>query len=138
MSYSITPVDNGHILLFTMNHDFEPAVDMPQYLPECYQFLENGPDPIIIITDTTRAPMRNMDDLIQGANSIRTSLAQQINNHPKLLKSITVISNRIVQVAMKGLNTATFGFVDVFIATTQDEALELARAALAEHSPSEL
>lgn len=138
MSYTLTSFDDGHILLFTMHSDFEPAIDMPKYLPECYQFLEDGPDPIIIITDTTQAPMRDLDDLIQGANSIRNALAQKINHHPKLLKSITVISNRIVQVAMKGLNTATFGFVDVIIATTQDEALELARAALAEHSPSEL
>ena len=136
MSYTITPFDDGHILLFTMHNDFEPAIDMPKYLPECYQFLEDGPDHVIVITDTTRAPMRDMDDLIQGANSVRNSLAQQINNHPKLLKSITVINNRIVQVAMKGLNTATFGFVDVVIATTVEEALDRARAVLAEQSQS--
>lgn len=132
MSYSLISLDDGHILVFDMHDDFESADDMPKYLPECYAALENGPDAVVLITDTTKAPLRNLDDLIQGANSIRNPLSQQINNHPKLLASMTVVDNKMVQLAVRGLNSAAFGFVNVQIYATQEEALAHARTLLAE------
>jgi hypothetical protein len=131
MSYTLTSLDDGHILLFTMNSDFDTPVDMPKYLKECYDLVDNGPDQIVIITDTTGAPPKGINDLIQGANSIRTPEAKRINDHPKVIRSLSVVDNRLVNLAVKGLNSAAFGFYEVAIFETKEEAISHARAVLA-------
>jgi hypothetical protein len=130
MSYSLESMDDGHIILFTMHQDFDVAVDMPHYLEACYELVENGPDKIVIITDATEMKPSSLDDIIEGANSIRSDEAKRLARHPKVVKSFSIITSKIAQLAVKGLNTATFGFLEVTIFETPEEAINRARQVL--------
>ena len=130
MSYSLVPIDGGHILLFTMPEDFDFSEDMPKYLQECYELLENGPDRVIIITDACEIKPKGLDYIIQGANTTRSAEAHRISQHPKVLRSFSVVSSKVAQLAVKGLNSASFGFFDVTIFETCDDALSQARSLL--------
>ncbi|MBN1429300.1 MAG: hypothetical protein JXB07_13075 [Anaerolineae bacterium] len=100
---------------------------MQRYFQECYDLVENGPEPIII-TDTTSAPLKSIDDLIQGANTLRTPAAKRLSNHPKVIKALTVVDNRAVNMAIKGLNSAMFSFIEMPVFATREEAVSHARA----------
>lgn len=130
MSYSLDALDDGQIIYFTMHEDFDMSVDMPDYLQKCYALVENGPEQIIIITDAREMKTKSIDDIIQGANSVRSPEAQRLSRHPKVIKSLSVITNKVVQVAMKGLNSASFGFVEVTVFETPEEAVGYSRTVL--------
>lgn len=130
MSYTLESIDDGHIILFTMHQDFDMAVDMPQYLEACYELVENGPDKIVIITDASEMKPRTLDDIIEGANSIRSDEARRLSQHPKVIKNFSIITSKIAQLAVKGLNSASFGFFEVTIFETPEEAFNRAREVL--------
>lgn len=137
MSYSLAPLDGGHIISFTMHEDFDFTVDMPKYLQECWDLVENGPDRIVIISDASAMKTKNLDYLIQGTNSIRTPEAQRLTHHPKVVKNFTVVSGKLAHLAVKGLNSATFGYVDLLIFETPEEAINEARSILFGQSKAE-
>lgn len=134
MSYTISTLDDGHIVLFEMNTDFSVSGEMPQALQDCYDCLESGPDPIVIVVDTSKASNRGFDDVVQGANSVRAPIARKMQNHPKLIANVTVIANRMIHLAVMGINSAAFGFVKVLVYPTQEEAIAQARVLLIEKS----
>ncbi len=130
MTYSLVSLDDGHILYFTMLEDFDFSVDMPKYLQECYELLENGPDRVIIITDARDLKPKSFDYIVQGANSTRSPEAHRNAEHSKVLKNFSIVSSRMAQLAVKGLNSASFGFFEVTIFETPDDALSQARQLL--------
>jgi len=131
MSYSLDSLDDGHILYFTMHHDFDVSVDMPKYLQECYQLVQNGPDQIIIISDG-RELNPSMDIVIEGANAIRSKEARRITEHSKVIKNFTVFDTKIARLAIKGLNSAAFGFFEVSMFETPKDAISRAREILSD------
>lgn len=133
MPYTLSTIDEGHIILIALTGSLETE-EVMRYFQECYNLVENGPDRIVIITDTTAAPLKSIDDLIQGANTLRTPEAKQLNNHPKVIKALTVVNNKAVNLAIKGLNSAMFGFIEMPIFATQEEAISHARAVLSSQS----
>lgn len=130
MSYTLSSLDEGHILIFTMNNDFNLSVDPPAYLQEAYERVENGPDRVVIITDAT--PMRNLNinDLVQAANGIHNPAAKRLNDHPKVIKNLRVINNKVLLLAAKGMNSAAFGFYEMSIFQSLEDALGHARMLL--------
>lgn len=134
MSYSLDILDGGQIVYFTMHEDFDLQVDMPDYFQKCYELVEGGPDRIVLITDTREVKTKNLDELIQGANSVRSTESQRLSRHPKVIKVLTVTASKMVKLAMKGLQSATFGFLEVAVFETQEEALDHARRLLSGES----
>jgi hypothetical protein len=132
MSYSLESLDGGSIILFNMYQDFDMSVDMPDYLQKCYEMVENGPERIIIITDAHEMKPKSIDDLIQGANSIRSQEARRLSRHPKVIKSLSILTSKAAQLTVKGLNSASFGFLEITIYETMEAAIAYARKVLAE------
>lgn len=130
MSYSLDTFDDGQIIYFTMHDDFDVSVDMPDYLQKCYELVENGPEQIVVIIDAHEMKPRSIDDVIIGANATRSPEARRLSGHPKVLKNLSVLTSKLAQLTVKGLNSASFGFFEVTIFETQEEAIEYARAAL--------
>jgi hypothetical protein len=134
MSYSLDALDDGHIILFTMHQDFDMSVDMPDYLQQCYGLVDGGPDRIIVITDAREMKTKSFEDIIQGPNSVRSPEAQRLSRHSKVIKNLTVMTNKVAQLAMKGLNSASFGFLELTLFETQEEAIGYARKVLSDES----
>ena len=130
MSYTLSPLDDGCILLFTMHKDFDIATELVQASKQALLVLEHSAKDIVFITDTRELHINNINDVLQGGSAVRSPEAMELSKHPKVIKSISIIDNRVITLAAKGLNTATFGYVDTTIFETKEDALEYARGLL--------
>lgn len=127
MSYTLSSLEGGRILLFTIHADFDIARELVQASQEALDLVEQGPDGVVFITDTRALHINNLNEVLQGGSAVRSPEAMRLSKHPKLKKSISVIDNRLISLAAKGLNSATFGFVETTIFETKEAALDYAR-----------
>jgi hypothetical protein len=127
MSYTLSSLDGGCILLFTIHADFEIATELVKASREALDLFEQCPGPVVFITDTCALHINNLNDILQGGSAVRSPESMRLSKHPKLRKSISVIDNRVITLAAKGLNSATFGYVETTIFETTEDALDYAR-----------
>src|SRR5687768_5087686 len=110
MSYSFETLDEGHIVILTMHSDFDIRTEMIQSSLDAYALLDQCPAPVVLISDSRAIQLRNINDLIEGANLARSPESRKVGSHPHLIKNYSIVDNKLAQAAVKGLNTATFGF----------------------------
>jgi hypothetical protein len=132
VSYTLETLDEGHIILLTLNADFDMAAEMIQSSRETFDLLEAGPDHIVFISDGRELQTNTLNDILQGANAVRSPETKAVMNHPKRLTSLSVTSSKLLQLAVKGLNSATFGFMEVTIFDSMEEVLAEAQRIIAE------
>ncbi|MBN1312521.1 MAG: hypothetical protein JXB30_13990 [Anaerolineae bacterium] len=75
--------------------------------------------------------MQGIDDLIEGTNYVRNPEGKKVTHHPKAIKHLIVVKSKALRLAIKGLNTAAFGFYEGMVFATQEEAIARARAIIA-------
>lgn len=126
MNYKIEVLPNEPIMLYTMLEQFSMAQDGPQAQDEAREILEQSSQPMFMILDVTGRSV-TLDDVVHGASQSARG-KQPILQHPKVRKVILVATSSIVKIATKGLNTATFGNVDISVFGTVDEALTYVRS----------
>jgi hypothetical protein len=131
MNYAITTLDEGHILLLSLSSDFNIATDMEAANIEAFGVLEAGPDDMIVISDSREVQFKNLDQLLHGSAVIRSEVGQKVMKHRKVRKAYTVTTHSLMHLAAKGLNSAAFGFVELNVCTSLEDALEQARMTLA-------
>jgi hypothetical protein len=130
MPYSVTTYDDGHILLLTLNSEFDPAVHMVPAFTECFETLEAGPDNVVFISDARNYTIGSFNDLLQGANMARSAEVARANKHPKVRKVFTITNSGTIQLTAKGLNSASFGFIELTVFSSLEDALNQARTVL--------
>src|SRR5262245_46434722 len=130
MSYTVTTYDDGHILLLTLNSDFDATTEMVPSFSECFATLEAGPDNVVFISDARHYVMGSFNDLLQGANMTRSPEVARTNKHPKVRKVYTITNSGAIQLAAKGLNSASFGFIELTVFSSLEDALNQARVTL--------
>lgn len=132
MSYTLETLDDGHILLLTLNKDFDMAAEMIQSSRETFDLLEAGPDHVVFVSDGRALETSTLADILAGANAVRSPETKRVMSHPKRITSLSVTDSKLLRLSVKGLNSATFGFVEVTIFDTLEEALTEARRLIAQ------
>jgi hypothetical protein len=130
MSYDFTSLADGHILILTMNSDFDIQTEITNASIDSYLRLDDGPDQVVYISDARQIRIRDMNDILIGAQLARSAESQQVANHPKVITNFSVVNSKMAQAAVKGLNSASFGFFKVTIFETVEEAVAEAQKAL--------
>jgi len=130
MSYQVSTQDDGHILILKLNEDFDIAGEFGPSFAECFEKLEAGPDGVVFISDARELKLKSFNDLLQGGNLARSPDANRVNKHPKVRKTYTVTNSAGIALAARGLNSASFGFVELSVFGSLEEAVTAARAAL--------
>jgi hypothetical protein len=130
MSYTVATTDNGAIILVTMGEDYDVSSDMLASSEETFLLLENGPDRIVMITDARLLKVNSLEDILQGGKTMTDPRIKRTTVHPKLIKSLSVINSRLLQLAVKGLNSASFGHTDIPVYDSMEEAYNVARKLL--------
>jgi hypothetical protein len=131
MPYTLTTLDDGHIIVATIGSDFDAVNDMLPMTLGCYDLLDHGPDRVVIISDARELRLKSANEVILSANVMRTPESKRVREHPKLLRNFAVINNNLLQMIVKGLNSASFGYVEATIFETLDDAISHARALIA-------
>jgi hypothetical protein len=130
MSYSFTSLADGHILILTMHSDFDLHTEMISASIDSYLRLDECPDQVVYISDAREVRIRDMNDILIGAQLARSGESQQVAHHPKLITNFSVVNSKVAQAAVKGLNTASFGFFKVTLFETIEEAVAQAHKEL--------
>jgi hypothetical protein len=89
---------------------------------------------VVLISDSRNLKMRSIEAIIEAANMARSSESKKLTHHPNLLKSVTITSSKVGHLAIKGLNSAAFGHLDIPVFETLDAALDYARALLIKYN----
>jgi phosphosulfolactate phosphohydrolase-like enzyme len=129
-SYTVEVLDEGRIILMTMGSDYNVVTDMLKSSTECFDLLEKGPERIVFITDAREVQLKGLDEMLHGAQNMMNPEISKITHHPKLAKSLSVTNSKVMRAAVKGLNTLTFGFTELTVFETVEEALNYARTVL--------
>jgi len=132
MSYSVDTLDDSQIIVTTYAEDFDFESDLSGLIEQTIALFDAGPDRVVYISDSRNIQMSSLDDIIKAANSVRSPDSKQLTGHPKLLKTVTIINNRMAHLAIKGLNSMAFGYLDIPVFESLDDALVYARKLLAE------
>lgn len=130
MSYFFDVFDEGHIIVFVIGADVDPVNEMIQAAREIVHMLDTGPDRIVIISDVRNFTLSNFSDLLELSNTTRHPEVARIAKHPKIHRLLSVISSPALQLAARGLNSASFGYIDVAVYPTLEEAVASARSLL--------
>jgi hypothetical protein len=133
MSYTFQTLDDGHIVIMTMHDDFNMAQEIQPAIHEGHALVESLPGPLVYISDVRALHFSDLSQLLEAANAVRfINPEERLSKNPKVLKSVAVISSKVIQVAAKGLNSASFGHMDIIVYPTLEETLDKARAILKE------
>lgn len=134
MSYSVTTSDDGHILVLTLDPGFDVSNEMVPAFNACFDVLEAGPENVVFISDARHMEFSNLNDLIEGGSKARSQEVTRVNRHPKVRQIFTITNSRVIQLAAKGLNSASFGFIELTVFTSLEDALNQARNLLFGHA----
>jgi hypothetical protein len=86
--------------------------------------LETQHEPVHLIFDVSVVSF-SFEDILQGGGT--ASKQQQFFHHPKVAQTIIVAGNRLVKLAAQGLNSATFGSLNIKAVDSLNAALSYAR-----------
>jgi hypothetical protein len=131
MGFSISSQEGGHILIVTIDEHYEMVNEVIELSKETVAHLDRGPDGVIVIIDARAVQIKDLNSLMLSAQNMKRPEVKASQNHPRALKSFSVINNKIVTLAMKGMNSATFGFIQTTMFETVEEAVAQAHIELA-------
>ena len=125
MNYKIEVIQDEPVVMVTLYKHYSFAVDDPVATDEVRNILNKSNQPMFMLMDVTDLSL-SLDDLIKSAN--RDARGEQaIYHHPNLSELLVVTHSAMVQLAVKGIATITFGNVNAKAFGTVDEALAYAR-----------
>jgi hypothetical protein len=125
MPYTLSTHDEGRIILMTEHSDFNANTDLLPVIGGINRLLNEGHHPMVLIFDA-RAHDASDPNLPVGT-LVCSNEGRSLIKHPKLLKIMAVTGSREAQLTLKGINSAMFGFVEIGIFPTMEEANQYAR-----------
>ncbi len=134
MSYRIEKLLNESIIIVTLNEDFadsgegtEVAGQPAQLREEWNALLAQGN--MVSLIDSSRYLHRSIDEQLRIFNAFLLGERKLKGLGPIVLYTSTFFD----KLAAKGVNSATFGYVQVLLADSYEEALAKARELAAAH-----
>lgn len=125
MSYTLEWLDDDHIVVLGFGADFRAGNEMMLMVGEIIARLDDLPGPVSVINDLRYATF-TLEDVISAANLARRDEVS-LFHHPKVKIIIAVSTNQLIQASARGLNSASFGNLNLPVFATIDEALAYAR-----------
>ncbi len=105
---------------YSWKADFVPMAD------EVAALLNELDQPVFLIIDMT-AMAADLADVIFSTNYAARS-TNQFLHHPNMREFLAITTNKLISMAVQGMNTPTFGNVPVQIFSTLDDAMRYARS----------
>lgn len=126
MSYKVEALPREPIILVTLSAQSLIMEDMAKSGVEVRALLDQAAEPSFFIMDMSELSV-SLDDVIVGANRGARS-EQPLSHHPNLREMLFVSRSSMIKLAIKGLNTVTFGNLNARVFDSLDDALAYARS----------
>lgn len=123
--YEIQELSDPAVLLIKMDEDFNDREVIAAYQKELYAYYDKATSPVYQVVDALELKMEFglILELIQ--QGLRSETA--ITKHPKHAGLIIVTQSRFHHALLKGLNTASFGYIKIEAFDSVDAALNWIR-----------
>lgn len=136
-NYNIELLPDEPVLIFTAYKAYSLVEDQPQAGAEVQQYLDQASEPLYHILDITEASL-SLDDVIlaanfgaRGQNTSANGKHGPVWKHPNIRELIFVTDKKLVNLAVRGLDSLMFGNIQAKVFYTQEEALEYIRVKIA-------
>lgn len=126
MSYTIERLSDEPIVVYTQGPATRDTQGIAETLDDIARALDEQTDKVFLIWNVGSMTIE-LDDLIQSASKAGRG-SNAVLHHTNVQENVYVVSNRMVKMAIKGLESATFGRAKVVMFDTLDEALGYCRA----------
>lgn len=124
MGYKIEVRPDDLLVIETWDENYNPQVDGPRAAQEIIQIMDTFTKPVAVIVDM-RAANLTFDDILLLASMASSKNAPA--RHLMQRRRIIVTDSSVVSLAAEGLDSEVFGHIAVDIATSMEQAFEMAQ-----------
>ena len=125
MAYKIERFNDLPMILSIWDADFSVSNDLITYNTELATLLDAETHPVYHIVDMREVKMTFTD--VMSAIQIGVKGEQATANHPNIRQIVVVTHSRMINMAAKGLNTMSFGNIDMAVFETVEDAVGYVR-----------
>lgn len=118
MSFTVEQDAAARTVIVILNQDFNLQTESSQFRSQVREALDSQSQPIPLIFDTRTASISARDLLVATESE-----SQDLLRHANIRETIVITNDVLVQMAAKGVNSFSFGFINVRTFKTLEEAL---------------
>jgi hypothetical protein len=123
MYYDVKRLPDAPVVIGTWYDGFKFVEQGLQYARETNALLSEQKTPVFYVLDLSMLHTVSIEGVLKSAESGANSATSNLR-HPMNRGNIIVSKAALVKLAAKGMNTATFGNIDIKLFETLHEALE--------------
>jgi hypothetical protein len=127
-TFTVEKLPEDPILLATMTAEYSVSRDQQASDDAARALLAELVEPMYLVVDITKVKL-SIDDITLGSNRAAREGHNPLWHDPRIKQIVFVSTNKAVHLAAKGVNTLPFGFSNVKVFNTLDEALAHCRSA---------
>ena len=131
MAISVEKLSGESIVLVKVFNPLIPDQDIPHLLQELSRVFDNSPEPLFDITDTSGVKM-SFVDMVNAVAKVTKGDHNPLQ-HPNVIGYAIVADSKLAQIGAQALGQVKHGGISATIVGTFDEALAVAREAIASH-----
>lgn len=124
-TFSIEKLPDESIICFQTLDGWEWKRDMPLVVPKAVKILDAEAAPVFWISDLSKETM-SLDDAIWGANFLAKH--PEWYRHENIIEVLMITPNPLINLASRGLTSASFGNMPVQVFDNFDAALAYVHA----------
>ena len=124
--HNITWMPEHNTYVITLHEGWDTPEEINARTADIQRILQEAEEPVRLVIDASRIPI-TIEGLILSANQMARG-ANAPFHHPMCKGIALVTPERIAQFIARGLQTATFGNLNVSVYSTVEQALEKGRA----------
>jgi hypothetical protein len=118
------------VVVHAQKSDANVRQEMADAVKVINEALDSQTEKVFLIVNMTGITMA-LDDIIQGAGMSARGQRAMLH-HPNVRESMYVVTDRMMKMAVKGLNSATFGQVKAQVFDTVEDAVSYCRGQIGE------
>jgi hypothetical protein len=122
-SYEIARVGDLPAVVLHFQRDFNVEADFASAVRDVNALVQRIEGPICFLCDATHAPPPTLAGIVEGANTLAKRLNRQ-DARSRIDEIVLIAPQRVYQLAAKGLNSETFGWINMTIFESYAAALD--------------
>jgi hypothetical protein len=126
MPSTVEKFPNEPIIIQTMSPDYQLRLEMPKVYPSLREILDQQAEPVFWVVNISAVLQITVEDLLIGTEMVAQG-EKALYRHPNIREVLYVSTNPMIQLAVEGVRSDSFGNLKVLIFENLETALRYAR-----------
>jgi len=123
MYFDIKKIPDAPVVIGSWYEGFKFVEQGAQYDQEANAILDEQQDPVFYVIDMSQLTTISIDGIVEVART-GARVPTAAHRHPMNRETIIVSNKRIIKLAVKGMASAAFGYMNIRLFETLEEALD--------------